>query len=114
VDSEPIKAGDSKHPSLRRAALVFLGLLFASLIEARMNEDEKNEKDQEIRLHVETSPKRTSPQVGFEAVARAEAILGYVAQTDVDEMTRMHAAEVVVLLQRWVATLIPQSGIRIP
>jgi hypothetical protein len=29
VDVEPTRVGDSKHPALRRAALVFLGFMFA-------------------------------------------------------------------------------------
>lgn len=111
IDAEPTRVVDSKHPALRRAALVFLGLMFTSLIEARTEENERTVAEIRIRLPNE------STDMGYcidpVILSRADTVLRYIAQTDVDEMVRLQATEVVGLAERLMTLSLPQT-LRLP
>lgn len=106
VDEEPT-AQDSKHPALRRAAVVFLGLLTASLIEAASPEQPPASDEFKLRLpnsssqlQTRQSHARCTVTLQTPVLDRAANVLGYVAATDVDEVVRGQAGEVVALVQR--------------
>lgn len=107
VDDEPT-AQDGKHPALRRAAVVFLGLLVASLIEAAgEGEGEAPSGEFQMRLPgsaasiTPTASRRASPPSLAEPILeRAGTVLRYVAHTDDDEVVRGQASEVVALVER--------------
>jgi hypothetical protein len=103
VDNEPTDVGDSKHPALRRSAIVFLGLLVASLIESRVEGD--SERDTPGIKITAAMPERTRargdvPGIGKSGMERIRTVLGYVGATDVDEVVRAQAVEVVALVGR--------------
>ncbi|KAL7421953.1 hypothetical protein Q5752_003725 [Cryptotrichosporon argae] len=99
VDGEPTER-DSKHPALRRAAVVFLGVLVAGLLE-----DDVGPGDGDggfvMRLPGQAAarPARHSA-VEPKDVVRARTVLAYVAKTDKDEVVRAQAGEVGTLLGR--------------
>jgi hypothetical protein len=100
IDEEPTKL-DSKHPALRRAAVVFLGLLLASVIEA--NQPNKSNTSEEFTMRLPGSaPPKPKTAFGLEpaTLARTITVLRYVALTDVDEVVRGQAGEVVALAER--------------
>jgi hypothetical protein len=99
IDAEPTRVGDSKHPALRRAALVFLGFMFASLIEART--EEKERADAEIRIRLPNEPKATATghSVDPAVLSRADTVLRY--------------TEVVGLAERLMSLSLPQT-LRLP
>lgn len=110
IDEEPTTQ-DSKHPALRRAAIVFLGLLLASVIEAANNARDANKSSEEFQMRLPGSiaprttagPASTSgPAFGLPSATleRAATVLSYVAMTDVDEVVRGQAGEVVALVER--------------
>jgi hypothetical protein len=111
VDVEPTRVGDSKHPALRRAALVFLGFMFASLIEARAEETERAVAEIRVRLPNESNV--TGHSVDPAVLSRADTVLRYIAQTDVDEMVRLQATQVVGLAERLIPISLSQT-IRLP
>ncbi|GMK57294.1 hypothetical protein CspeluHIS016_0401280 [Cutaneotrichosporon spelunceum] len=99
IDAEPTTA-DAKHPALRRAALVFLGLLVASLIEAT-HENQQESGEFKIRLPGQSHPKKElDVALDKRVLDRTVTVLRYVAGTDVDEVARGQAAEVVALVER--------------
>lgn len=99
VDADPTSK-DAKHPALRRAAVVFLGLLAASVIEAATPQ-EGGEEEFKLRLPGDLAPQRKE-EVGLDrrTLNRAGTVLRYVAATDEDEVVRSQAAEVVALVER--------------
>ncbi|TXT03818.1 hypothetical protein VHUM_04339 [Vanrija humicola] len=109
VDDEPT-AQDSKHPALRRAAVVFLGLLVASLIEAAGEGDAAAAAPGEFQLRLPNSgssitparaaPRPSPPSLAEPVLERAGTVLRYVAHTDDDEVVRGQASEVVALVER--------------
>lgn len=101
VDEEPTSQ-DSKHPALRRSAIVFLGLLVTSIIEASSEPDE-GMGEFKMRLPGSEAPNKSSvPNFGLSpaTIQRVMTVLSYVAHTDVDEVARSQAAEVVALVDR--------------
>jgi hypothetical protein len=101
VDADPTTA-DAKHPALRRSALVFLGLLAASLIEATQ-ETQETQKEQEFKLRLpgQMHPeKKRDVALDRRVLDRAVTVLRYVAGTDADEVARGQAGEVVALVER--------------
>ncbi|KAK4683728.1 hypothetical protein P7C73_g6500, partial [Tremellales sp. Uapishka_1] len=101
VDEDPVAKQDSKHPALRRAAVVFLGLLLASNIESRSGRREPLETDTfQMRTRPEALARPADTPFPTRLLRRAETVLTYVAQTDVDEVFRGQAGEVVALVQR--------------
>lgn len=106
VDEDPT-AKDSKHPVLRRAAVVFLGLLTASVIEASSGEEQPASEEFKLRLPGQVQPRNTKPERGGADVGldrrtleRAGTVLRYIAGTDQDEVVRGQAGEVVALVER--------------
>ncbi|KAK8864164.1 hypothetical protein IAR55_001410 [Kwoniella newhampshirensis] len=115
VDSDPIKKADSKHPTLRRAALVLLEEVFRTLYAIGIRKIMKGQQfisasDIKIRPIVEPiileRPRKESKvlesiageeewQVSPSLIDRAETVLQYVAQTDEDEIVRGHAEAIV-------------------
>ncbi|BEJ07469.1 hypothetical protein CcaverHIS641_0407380 [Cutaneotrichosporon cavernicola] len=99
IDADPT-AADAKHPALRRAALVFLGLLAASLIEATQATQQES-GEFKLRLPGQVHPeKKRNVTLDKRVLDRAVTVLRYVAGTDVDEVTRGQAGEVVALVER--------------
>ncbi|KAL1405390.1 hypothetical protein Q8F55_009021 [Vanrija albida] len=104
VDDEPT-AQDSKHPALRRAAVVFLGLLVASLIEAA-GEGGEEAGSGEFQFRMPNAPvaiapaRQPAPTLAEPVLERAGTVLRYVAHTDDDEVVRGQASEVVALVDR--------------
>ncbi|KAK4052761.1 hypothetical protein OIV83_002048 [Microbotryomycetes sp. JL201] len=90
-----------RHPSLRRSAILFLGLLFRTVSE-QVSQDEGRSGDAmtlgRIRVPGVTNgsvPRsRGSKAVAFETIARARTVLRYVNETDRDELVRYQAGQV--------------------
>lgn len=121
VDPEPTSRGDSKHPTLRRSALTFLGHLLLATV---------NDQTEEHQRQVDKATSTSSNNIGLEGAMfqmrlpgqapimhgsstlsirggtfmnaktmnKAETVLGYVALTDDDEIVRAQAREVGLLL----------------
>jgi hypothetical protein len=85
--------------------------MFTSLIEARTEENERTVAEIRIRLPNE------SADMGYcidpAILSRADTVLRYIAQTDVDEMVRLQATEVVGLAERLMTLSLPQT-LRLP
>lgn len=103
VDADPTTQ-DVKHPALRRAAVVFLGLLTASIIEAANDSDEAGGEEREFKLRLpgQLAPRMEKADTGLDkrTLERAGTVLRYVSGTDEDEVVRGQAAEVVALVER--------------
>ncbi|WWD17535.1 hypothetical protein CI109_101976 [Kwoniella shandongensis] len=119
VDEDPIKKGDSKHPTLRRAALVLLkevlgvmGDIAMSKIVSESDSNTNGEIDFQIRTKVDMKEptlfhgqkgtnkslfqgKEDNWQIPTALIDRAENVLRYVVQTDEDEIVRGHAESIV-------------------
>lgn len=96
---DPLKA-DSKHPVLRRSAILFLGMLFRTAKELQeespieeVGYDERNPLGK-MRMGGGGSISRRSGLVGIEVRKRAKTVLGYVGSTDEDSLVRHQAGEV--------------------
>lgn len=109
IDEDPISQ-NSKHPALRRAGIVFLGLLLASIIDADTQESDsdpaikpRDESEFTLRLPGDIRQEKGRKEQHFldeKTLSRAANVLGYVARTDVDEVARGQAGEVVGLIER--------------
>lgn len=111
--SEPVRTHDSKHPALRRAALVFLGQLFSAVAVSEEQELEATLSQRtstgmpSITLHtegmVETSEQRPPPILHPGLMQKAGNVLGYLQATDVDSLAAHQAGEALHLLRqlRW-------------
>ncbi|CAK9786131.1 hypothetical protein CC85DRAFT_257343 [Cutaneotrichosporon oleaginosum] len=101
IDEDPVTA-NPKHPALRRAALVFLGLLAASLIEATQSQqDPSGAEEFKLRLPGQIHPEtKKDLSLDKRVLDRTVTVLRYVAGTDVDEVVRGQAGEVVALVER--------------
>lgn len=104
-------AADSKHPSLRRAAILFLGMLFRAVAELEAADAEANEQSSNYDSRTPlsdfslTGDRRQAATsrllVSGEQKRRAGIVLGYVRETDEDSLVRHQADEVLsILLQR--------------
>jgi hypothetical protein len=105
---DPISHIDSKHPSLRRAAILFLGMLFrtaahlsAEAVEEVAGYDELNplgtlSMPGSGSVSTKAGGGRTGGAVlvGREARERAKVVLRYVGETDEDSLVRHQAGEV--------------------
>lgn len=101
IDEEPIMA-DSKHPALRRAALVLLDWVLRAVATKLWPESvpplgrKQNEKI-EIKIRADSPSignKSSEQYISPSTLSRAKTILVYVAQTDEDEVVRGHAEAV--------------------
>lgn len=113
---EPVRTHDSKHPALRRAALVFVGQLFNAMAISEQSDQEVTSAQQTprgtpfITLDAgripETSHYRPAVHPGL--MQRAGNVLGYLEATDVDSLAAHQAGEALSLLRqlRW-----PVNGI---
>ena len=108
--ADPV-AADSKHPSLRRAAVFFLGMLFRAVAELEADDMEANQQlsNYDSRTPLSnfslTGDRRQAATsrllVSGEQKRRAGIVLGYVRETDEDSLVRHQANEVLdILLQR--------------
>lgn len=106
---EPIKANDSKHPALRRAALVFLGVVLdavaRSILES-LEQSARTPSEPIIRVaHTQErgsssfDPQRSEPPViDLRILKRARTVIQYVESTDEDDLVRHQAMEVIDIL----------------
>jgi hypothetical protein len=98
IDTPPTKL-DSKHPSLRRAALVLLQKLIASVMKTQLDFfDQKYD----IRIVDPTLPNdRLLSKIGVPTylMEKATVVSGYLATTDQDETVREHAEAVLELIE---------------
>jgi hypothetical protein len=101
--NEPTRTNDSKHPALRRAALVFLGLIFDAVAEATAEASEaQTARHPEIRMtttrHTVSAP--SSAAVDPSLITAAKTVLNYIKHTDVDSLAAHQAGEVVQILRQ--------------
>ncbi|GAA5900852.1 Rtp1p [Sporobolomyces salmoneus] len=109
----------SKHPSLRRAALLFLSLLMRTMIKQRYDSIEKVQKEEmkglgdslikEGKLRMPSTTPSIHTRTGVtsereETIERAQRerlkiTLGFVAETDEDELVRFQAREILEEMQ---------------
>lgn len=98
-------APDSKHPVLRRAAILFLGLIFRSA--SHLNEEEAHQIDKALSYdshnpllnfnimgRVKGSSRTSRALVNLGDLARARMVLRYVGETDEDSLVRHQANQV--------------------
>lgn len=116
---EPIRMNDSKHPALRRAALVFLGQLFNAV--AISEKQEQKTTNTRLQPSISVSMKIPGdqghrsqeafppPVIHPGLMQKAGNVLGYLQATDVDSLAAHQAGEALSLLRqlRW-----PMAGIR--
>lgn len=113
---EPVRGHDSKHPALRRAALVFVGQLFnAVAISEQLEQESTSAQNMSVGIPSinigttrmpTTSEHRTAIHPGL--MQKAGNVLGYLEATDVDSLAAHQAGEALALLRqlRW-----PVNGI---
>jgi hypothetical protein len=115
ASEEPIRPNDSKHPALRRAALVFIGQLFDAVAISEKSEREATilssqssgspsvrlTSNQGLRESVAYAPPAIHPGL----MQKAGNVLGYLEATDVDSLAAHQAGEALALLRqlRWPA-----------
>lgn len=87
---DPTQTIDSKHPVLRRAALV----LVAELLESPVTDDQEHEAPLAIRIRPEPVARATSARI----LDRAARVLGYASQVDADDLVRHQASEVLEII----------------
>lgn len=109
TSSEPIRAHDSKHPALRRAALVFIGQLFNAVATSEQLEQEQASGHRagtpSITLDTRRSetPSEHRPVLHPGLMQKAGNVLGYLEATDVDSLAVHQAGEALAILRqlRW-------------
>lgn len=95
-----VLAPDPKHPSLRRGALVFLGMLFRTASNLSSDETDRASNSSPtlgvLRLPGQSADVRSTSKslVGLETKVRARTVLRYLEQTDEDSLVRHQAGEV--------------------
>ncbi|WWC61582.1 uncharacterized protein I303_104166 [Kwoniella dejecticola CBS 10117] len=110
VDDDPIRRGDGKHPTLRRAALSVFNwsirvILFVRFLSSASGEEQQSIDESNIRLPSNHSPitvrssAEDTEEFSQEFLDRASTIVGYVAQFDDDEIVRQHAQSALKDLQ---------------
>lgn len=109
---EPIKANDSRHPALRRAALVLIGLQLDAVVRnyydsREAGDDSISDSLDRLRLpgdvNVRVTPissgeKTFGNAIDQKILDRTRIILGYVAATDEDTLVRQQAGEALAIL----------------
>ncbi|WVQ82276.1 hypothetical protein IAT38_004404 [Cryptococcus sp. DSM 104549] len=109
VDDDPLQAQDSKHPSLRRAALVLLNWTLNVITFKIISH--RTLAAQEITLKGPVGEvEMQGGEVPWGLVDRAETVVRYVKGTDVDEVARGHAESV----EKMVGTLRTAAGVTGP
>lgn len=96
IDEEPTNVHDSRHPVLRRGALVFLGLHVQTLL---LRDRQVDTQMPVVSLNVRPV-EGPSPALPPSLLQRARTILRYVKDTDVDPMTRQQAGEAGALVNQ--------------
>lgn len=107
---EPTRIHDSKHPALRRAALVFVGQLFNAAALSQQDEHQafnaQLRSSREISVHVKADQGvRTREAYLLSAIhpgllQKAGNVLGYLKATDIDSLTAHQAGEALSLLKQ--------------
>jgi hypothetical protein len=103
TDTEPTKINDSKHPALRRAALVFLGLMFDAVARASAEASSaQGNQLPEIRMSTTNRSTSTLPEtpVDPQLIQSARTVLNYIKHTDIDSLAAHQAGEVVQILRQ--------------
>ncbi|KIR27172.1 hypothetical protein I309_03882 [Cryptococcus deuterogattii LA55] len=115
-DTDPLAYDDSKHPALRRAAIAFLNWVF-SVITFKIMSDHSESTGLETGeiLYKEQPAPGTDADLqggGFPSglLERAETVLGYVKNTDEDEVARGHAESAERMLGMLKASVMIRSG----
>ncbi|KIR40790.1 hypothetical protein I307_02225 [Cryptococcus deuterogattii 99/473] len=115
-DTDPLAYDDSKHPALRRAAIAFLHWVF-SVITFKIMSDHSESTGLETGeiLYKEQPAPGTDADLqggGFPSglLERAETVLGYVKNTDEDEVARGHAESAERMLGMLKASVMIRSG----
>ena len=101
--NEPTRTNDSKHPALRRAALVFLGLMFDAVAKATAETSEaQSARRPEIRITTTRHSVSAPPPAAVDPslITSAKTILNYIKHTDVDSLAAHQAGEVVQILRQ--------------
>lgn len=108
---EPVRTHDSKHPALRRAALVFMGQLFNAMAVSEQSDQEVTAAQQAPQgtPAITLAAGRISesfqyrPPIHPGLMQRAGNVLGYLQATDVDSLAAHQAGEALALLRqlRW-------------
>lgn len=100
-NNEPTRTNDSKHPALRRAAIVFLGLIFDSVAKAEAENNLTLTSRPEIRMDIRSAPAHpaVSPVEGH-LIQSARTVLNYIRHTDVDSLAAHQAGEVLQILRQ--------------
>lgn len=101
-NDEPTRNNDSKHPALRRAAVVFLGLMFDSVAKAAAQDSDNDihSLQPEIRTSIRPATSQNLPApVDTHLVQSARTVLNYIKHTDVDSLTSHQAGEVLQILR---------------
>ena len=100
-NNEPTQTNDSKHPALRRAALVFLGLMFDSVAKAIAENTGQTSSQPEIRLDIKPSASSPPPApVDAHLIQSARTVLNYIKHTDIDTLASHQAGEVLQILRQ--------------
>jgi len=101
--NEPTRINDSKHPALRRAALVFLGLIFDAVAKAAAEALEaQTARHPEIRMTTTRHTVSATPSAAVDPslITSAKTVLNYIKHTDVDSLAAHQAGEVVQILRQ--------------
>jgi hypothetical protein len=106
TSAEPLKTHDSKHPALRRAALVFLGILLDALSRHQwLMLEERGAQKVEPRISIVGADIQAKAHhqpvpsiIEYSTLARCRTIVGYVEATDEDDLVRVQAQEVLQIL----------------
>lgn len=101
-NDEPTRSNDSKHPALRRAAVVFLGLIFDSIAKAAAQDtdNDSHSLQPEFRMNTRPATRQNHPApVDAHLVQSARTVLSYIKHTDVDSLTSHQAGEVLQILR---------------
>ncbi|WVN88103.1 uncharacterized protein L203_103303 [Cryptococcus depauperatus CBS 7841] len=116
-DTDPLAFNDSKHPVLRRAAIVFLNWVFSSMTFEIMSDYPKStikRKDEIFFKEPLVSDRLQGETIVPELLERAETVLAYVKATDVDEVVRGHAASTEKMLMMLKSAIAIQNGRQTP
>ncbi len=103
---EPVKANDSKHPALRRAALVLLGVTLDVVSRHTQEAAEQRARTQSepmIRILDTKEPwigtqQLHPPVIDLTKLGRARTVIQYIEATDEDDLVRHQAMEILAIM----------------
>lgn len=103
LEAEPTKSRDGKHPVLRRAALVFVGLLLDAVAKDVSEAKTPSASSREIHI-LPMSASSSSAGRSFVAIKpylmqKTQTVLGYIRSTDMDSLVTHQAGEALSILR---------------